>query len=145
METTIKEVIEKYPVMQKLSMVEGFLPVKMTYRIGKTFKKMESVVKDFNNARQKLFVKYGKEDEKNKGQMSIPPENVESFTKEIEDFTDQTVEIEVMPISLIEFYRYEKKLNNQRYQISGKEMFDVPFLWTDLDKVDELPDEEKKV
>ena len=144
MKLTMKEVVEiGFRTVQKLSMIEGKVPIKTTYRIGKLEKKMEKIVKDFNEARQKLFLKYGTTDEKTK-QMNILPENVEAFQKEIEDFVNQEIEIEVMPVSLIELYKCEKRLGNQPYQISGKEMFDVPYLWSDIDEMDALLEEEDK-
>jgi single-stranded DNA-specific DHH superfamily exonuclease len=140
---TIKEVVEKFNTVQKLAVVEGRIPIKITYRIGKNARKMESIVKDFQNERQKLFMKYGVLDEKTK-QMTIPPEKVDEFTKEIEDFVSQEIELEIMPVSIVEFHRYEKKINNQPYQISGKDMMDTEFLWEDMDKIESLPEEEKK-
>lgn len=138
MKMKMHEVVERYSVIERLSMLDGKIPIVITYRIGKLQKKMQKFNQDFLETRQKLYLQYGNViDEKTKV-MAIPPEKQDLYTKEMDAFGNEELEIEVMPISIIDFYACEKKFQGQPYQISGREMFLVEFLWNDIDKVEEI-------
>jgi hypothetical protein len=138
MKMKMHEVVERYSVIERLSMLDGKIPIVISYRIGKLQKKMQKFNQDFLETRQKLYLQYGKVvDEKTKV-MNIPPENQDIYTEEMNVFGNEDIEIDVMPISLVEFYACEKKFQGQPYQISGREMFLVEFLWNDIDKIEEI-------
>ena len=107
---------ELSPIIQSLNnFVQVPLPAKYSWRLGKVMKKLQSEVDEFNKSRTVLFEKYGEEiDEEN--QVKTPPgsspgkqfrikeENMEIFTKELEDLLLEslTINFDPIPLSLVE-------------------------------------------
>jgi len=82
------------------------LPVKIAYSLSKTIQKLSVEFKAFDEARNKLFEKYGEEiEEKTKtGQPNrykkIKNENIEEFQKEINKLLDLEVEVDFKKIKV---------------------------------------------
>jgi len=79
------------------------VPVKIAYWLSKDIQKFNIEFKAFEEARSKLFEKYGKKqvnEETKQEQLVIKPENIEIFQKEINELLKTEVEVEVHKIKL---------------------------------------------
>jgi len=75
------------------------LPVKTAYKLSKLVKEVNNEFKNFEEQRQNLVKKHGKEDENSKS-FTVPKEKVEEFQNEINDLLKVEVEINQNPISV---------------------------------------------
>lgn len=83
--------------IKKLSTISFGTDIKTAYWISRIVKKFTSVLKDIENGRIKLITELGVKDEKG---TSVPPENIEKFQKNWEDFLSTEIEFDIPLISL---------------------------------------------
>jgi hypothetical protein len=108
MKVKLNDVINAQGSFQKLSTMEA-LPGKMTYTIFHNIRKLEIEIKAFDDMRQKLFEKYGEEceecEETNEKTKKInkfkriKKENVEQFTKEVNEVLEKEIEVDIWKIT----------------------------------------------
>lgn len=96
----------KLTLREMASMVNSFnavlnlpLPARDSYRLGIAAKQIQERVVVYEQTRQNLIKKYGETNDK-EGVIRVKPENVELFTKELEPLLQETLEINMDPISL---------------------------------------------
>ena len=75
------------------------LKARCAYAVSKILKAAETEMANFNEARMNLIRKYGEKDENDElvtdenGNAHVIPENIEEFTKELNDVLDSDVDI----------------------------------------------------
>jgi hypothetical protein len=74
------------------------LPVKTAYALNKDFQKMNIEFKAYEEAKMKLFDKYGEKQPDEK--IIIKPENIKTFQKEIGELLETEVEIDLWKVKL---------------------------------------------
>ena len=109
-------VMEILNVLGKFDECEG----KLSYAIHKTKRKMVTEFQDFETVRNKMIIKYGKEDEN--GNYSIKPgtEEYQKYMDEIIPISQDVVEIDVYQISQEDFDKseyYNEKASTKDYDI----------------------------
>ena len=70
------------------------LPTRMGYRAGKMHRKIKAELADFQKTRMDVIQRLGAEDEedgKKTGTWTIPKENLEEFTREIDDLLSEEI------------------------------------------------------
>ena len=97
-----------------LSMVNDIarisLPVKVSYAISKNIGKIEKELGDYNTERSKLLDKYAHKNEDGELEVTkdqnvtIKPENIEKWNKDINDLLDIEVEVDIhkVPFYILE-------------------------------------------
>lgn len=93
---TVKELLDNVKPLQEL--VEQKMPIATAYKIGKLIKECEVIIELFEGHKKELFEKFGNTLEDNN--IEIPQENVEEFSKEIEVYLNEEIEIEVPAITI---------------------------------------------
>jgi len=85
---------------------------KLSYRLIKLTKKINSEVTDFEKARNELIKKYGKTDEK--GITSVPKDKIEEFSKELEPVLAEELKMDIslIPYNLLEKSKIELSAND---------------------------------
>lgn len=97
MKLAIKDLINSKEALQKL--FSENLPVKTSYRLGRAIKHINSELKDFEDKRIELLKKYGDVvDDK----ISVKAENMESFTKDINDLLQVELDLAFEPVAIDE-------------------------------------------
>lgn len=109
---TVNDALHAADALRELQHVQ--LPFKLAYRIGRVQKEIDSIAAQFSKERQKLFDKWGKPMPMVEGmdvgqavptQIKIAPEHTEEFTKTINEYLEDEVELPAtilaapMPIS----------------------------------------------
>ena len=77
------------------------LPVKTAYKLSKLVKSINDEFKNFEEQRQNLVKKHGKEDETTKN-FTVPKEKIQSFQDDIGELLKIEVEINKDPIRITE-------------------------------------------
>ena len=103
-ETSIKEIIGGKEVFKKLA--EMPLNIKAAYNIARIIREIEKENKTFEDTRQKLLFKYGEKDSSGQliinqnNQITIIPEQINNYNKEIQELLDEKIKLNVEPINL---------------------------------------------
>ena len=103
-ETSIKEIIGGKEVFKKLA--EMPLNIKVAYNIARIIREIEKENKTFEDTRQKLLFKYGEKDSSGQliinqnNQITIIPEQINNYNKEIQELLDEKIKLNVEPINL---------------------------------------------
>ena len=103
-ETSIKDIIGGKEVFKRL--VEMPLNIKVAYNIARIIREIEKENKTFEDTRQKLLFKYGEKDSSGQliinqnNQITIIPEQINNYNKEIQELLDEKIKLNVEPISL---------------------------------------------
>ena len=98
MKVTLAEVLEMKEPLGRLSNEK--LPLKIAFKLAKAIKELDQQLTDINDHRQKLFTELsveGKDDMK--GQLVIPPENIDEFNKQWGELLEVEVELGFQPMS----------------------------------------------
>jgi hypothetical protein len=98
MEFTIGELLEMQISITKISQIKD-VPALVGYKIASLVRHLNGPVMDAVKAKEDLIRKYaGKPDEKN--QISVLPENMASFFKELNELVAEKVEVDVKEVKL---------------------------------------------
>jgi hypothetical protein len=103
-ETSIKDIIGGKEVFKKLA--EMPLNIKAAYNIARIIREIEKENKTFEDTRQKLLFKYGEKDSSGQliinqnNQITIIPEQINNYNKEIQELLNEKIKLNVEPISL---------------------------------------------
>ena len=82
------------------------LNIKAAYNIARIIREIEKENKTFEDTRQKLLFKYGEKDSMGQliinqnNQITIIPEQINNYNKEIQELLDEKIKLNVEPISL---------------------------------------------
>ena len=101
MKLLLNDLINAKESLTKLAKTD--VPVKIAYWLSKDVQKLNSEFVAFEEARGKLFKKYGEKqvnEETKQEQSVIKLENIESFQKEISELLKTEVEVDVHKIKL---------------------------------------------
>ena len=105
-EVKLSEVINGIDTMKYL--MDVFLSAKTAYKVAKLAQEMEKELKLFSDAREKLIRKYANKDENGElivdenNQITVAPENVENYQKELNELLETEVKFEVNKIGINE-------------------------------------------
>ena len=110
MKLSNRRIVEETQIISKVSQKE--LPVKVSYAIAKNIGKIQSELKVYNAQKEKLIEKYAEKDEQGKvkvseqNQLTIIPENIDSWNKDLNELLDIENEIDIhkFSFSLLEGY-----------------------------------------
>lgn len=98
MNVKLLTIIESQKAIEAL--LDKPLPVKTAYRLQKALRKVISEINEFEQARQRLLVRYSSGPDEN-GSIMVKPENVSEYKEKIQELIDEDVELEgVSKISL---------------------------------------------
>lgn len=103
-ETSIKDIIGGKEVFKKLA--EMPLNIKVAYNIARIIREIEKENKTFEETRQKLLFKYGEKDSAGQliinqnNQITIIPDQIKNYNKEIQELLDEKIKLNVEPINL---------------------------------------------
>ena len=100
MKIILSELIQASKVINKI--FNKPMEFKLSYRLTKLNKKLKTELSDFEVAKNELIKKYGIKD--GKGTISVPPEKIEEFSKELEPVLAEEIDIDValIPYDLME-------------------------------------------
>lgn len=82
------------------------LKARCAYAVGKILKSADTEIQSFNETRMELIKKYGEKDENGElkteenGNVRIPPEGLNDFSKELRELLDTEVEISANKIKM---------------------------------------------
>jgi hypothetical protein len=82
------------------------LKARCAYAVGKILKSADAEIQSFNETRMELIKKYGEKDEKGElkteenGNVRIPAEQMEAFSRELRELLDTNVEISANKIKM---------------------------------------------
>jgi len=96
----LKEIVESKKVIEDLMEVK--LPIAVSYKLNKVYKKVVEENKSFEEKRLELIKTYGEQTDKEKDTWTVKQENVDQFFKELEELTKVEVDIEFPKIKLSE-------------------------------------------
>ena len=88
--------------------IEKDIPIKLSYKLIKLYKKLTKEVEQYEESRMKLINKYGEKKEdgqlnvRENGIVTINPENMQKFQQELLELGDIDIEMEFNPIKLEE-------------------------------------------
>lgn len=105
-EVKLREVINGVDTMKYL--MDVFLNAKTAYKVAKLAQGMENELKLFSEAREKLVRKYANKDENDElivdenNQITVAPENVENYQKELNELLETEVKFDVNKIGINE-------------------------------------------
>lgn len=94
---TIADLVNSTEALQKLAGME--LKAKLAFQVSRVLKAADKEIQAFNETRMSLIKKNGEKDENGElitdenGNCKIPPENIEEFSKELNDLLKDEVEI----------------------------------------------------
>lgn len=103
-ETSIKDIIGGKEVFKKLA--EMPLNIKVAYNIARIIREIEKENRTFEETRQKLLFKYGEKDSSGQliinqnNQITIIPDQIKNYNKEIQELLDEKIKLNVEPINL---------------------------------------------
>ena len=98
MEFELRELVVGKESFNKL--LNADLPVKVSYRLSKTIKKIEEELKHFDVNRIELIKKYGETEDNI--HYTVKKENMESYVKDMEELFTEKVDINVTQVTLTE-------------------------------------------
>ncbi len=90
MKIKLREITEIRPHLESILKVS--MPAKAAFKIGKLFKLINNEYRECETQRENLIKKYGQED-KEKGEIRVLPENLEIFTNEIRSLLEVDVDL----------------------------------------------------
>lgn len=82
------------------------LKARCAYAVGKILKSADAEIQSFNETRMELIKKYGEKDENGElkteenGNVHIPPEGLNDFSKELRELLDTEIEISANKIKM---------------------------------------------
>lgn len=82
------------------------LKARCAYAVGKILKSADAEIQSFNETRMELIKKYGEKDENGElkteenGNVRIPPEGLNDFSKELRELLDTEIEISANKIKM---------------------------------------------
>lgn len=100
----LEELVNATEGLKGLSQKE--LKARCAYVVGKILKSADAEIQSFNETRMELIKKYGEKDENGElkteenGNVRIPPEQMEAFSRELRELLDTTVEISANKIKM---------------------------------------------
>ena len=100
----LEELVNATEGLKGLSQKE--LKARCAYAVGKILKSADAEIQSFNETRMELIKKYGEKDENGElkteenGNVRIPPEQMEAFSRELRELLDTTVEISANKIKM---------------------------------------------
>ena len=104
---TVGELVNSTEVLQKLAGME--LKAKLAFQVSRLLKSADKEIQVFNEARMNLVKKNGEKDENGElktdeqGNCKIPPEFIETFSKELTELLTTEVEINANKLKIDEF------------------------------------------
>lgn len=103
-EITLSELMDSASVMQELA--KKPMKTKAAFQTARLMREIEKEYSLFQESRKGLIDKYADKDENGEpkadenGNYTVPKENIEEFNKELKEMLDQTLSLNVEPISL---------------------------------------------
>ena len=103
-EITLSELMDSASVMQELA--KKPMKTKAAFQTARLMREIEKEYSLFQESRKGLIDKYADKDENGEpkadelGNYTVPKENIEEFNKELKDMLDQTLSLNVEPISI---------------------------------------------
>ena len=103
-ELTLSELMDSASVMQELA--KKPMKTKAAFQTARLMREVEKEYSLFQDARTKLIDKYAEKDENGKpkpdenGNYTVPKDDIEAFNKELRDMLEQTLTLNVEPISI---------------------------------------------
>ena len=100
----ISDLLNSTETLQKLSQKD--FKAKLAWSIARLLKAAEAEIQSFNDTRMNLIKKYGEKDENNElvtdenGNCKINPEDIDIFSKELNELIDSEVEINANKIKM---------------------------------------------
>lgn len=100
----MSDLLNATETLQKLSQKE--LKAKLALSIARVLKEAEREIQNFNEIRMNLINKYGEKDDQgelitdDKGNCKIPPEGIDTFTKELNELVNTDLEINANKLKL---------------------------------------------
>ena len=91
MNVKLIEVLKAKEALSKLSQEK--LPVKISYKLSRLVKELETEFATIESFKMTLAQKYGKETEGQQGQWEIPAENIVSFNAEFSELLEEDIEL----------------------------------------------------
>lgn len=102
MKITISEVLNSKPVLEKL--VDKEISIKTAYRLSRIIKELNGELQHFEEQRQKLVHKYGKQQEDApEGNIIVPEENMGPFQEELAELLTAEIDLNCSPMNIEEF------------------------------------------
>jgi hypothetical protein len=96
MKLILADIVNAWDPLMKLS--ERELPIKSAFRIGKVLKVISEERQLIENAKVKLFEKFGGPDPDNPGQIKVPDEKMKELLSEWNAFLSQPTEVNLEPL-----------------------------------------------
>jgi hypothetical protein len=96
MKVNLRDLRAAQPAFQKLMNLD--LPIKIAFKLSRIAKAVNDVYQDIERQREALVRKHGAEAEH--GSFAVKPENIAVFTKELDDFLNEGIEVDIEPVSL---------------------------------------------
>lgn len=103
-EITLSELMDSASVMQELA--KKPMKTKAAFQTARLMREIEKEYSLFQESRKGLIDKYADKDENGEpkadenGNYTVPKENIEEFNKELKEMLDQTLSLNVEPISI---------------------------------------------
>ena len=103
-EITLNELMDSASVMQELA--KKPMKTKAAFQTARLMREIEKEYSLFQDARKGLIDKYADKDENGapktdeNGNYTVPKENIEKFNVELKEMLDQTLSLNVEPISI---------------------------------------------
>jgi len=102
MKITISEILNAKPVIEEL--VEQDISIKTAYRLSRIIKELNNELQTFEEQRQKLVHKHGKQvEDAPTGNVVVPEENMEVFQKDLSELLTATLNLNCEPMRVEEF------------------------------------------
>jgi hypothetical protein len=102
MKLTLKQLVDGYPALTNFGKEK--LVGKLAYSLSKNLSAVTAEMVAYEKGRNTLVEKYGKEDAE--GNVTVLPENIKSFLKELEAFQSEETDIFIRPIVLPAYSTY---------------------------------------
>ena len=120
MKLTLVQIHNAYENIQAFSRKE--LPFKISYNVCRNLQKLESEYKIIMEIKQRIFRKYGKEEN---GQINILPEKIMTATEELNALLVGDVEIDIRAISINDL------LKDETAKVTLQELYPMMFMFDD--------------
>ena len=125
MKLTNKRILEDANGLGQLTQMK--LPTKVSYAIAKNIDKIQSVLKIYNNEKQKLIDQYSVKDEEGKtkigedNKITIQKEFLEDWNKDIKELQEIENDIEIHKFNI-------SSLENGNYEMSAGEIMLIDYM-----------------
>jgi len=117
MKMTILDVLGSFESLKQLG--TGKLPMQVALTIAKNRRVIDECVDLFNERKEVLVKKYGKEN-KETGNMTVDAKHVKAFTNQIKKMTSEEVDLAVKKIKVSEF--------GKGFQVEGNTMYALDWM-----------------